>query len=90
MSSHETGPSFYGPGGAYGVFAGRDGTVGLATMQTDPTQWQKTSAEELSASEKDVVHDWLMRFRNKYTLLGSLRDGSRPTTLENLRERNLL
>lgn len=90
MSSHETGPSFYGPGGAYGVFAGRDASIGLASMQTDPAQWKRTSVTELSASERDIVYDWLIRFRNKYTIVGSCIEGSNPTTLQQLKDRNLL
>lgn len=89
MSSHETGPTFYGPGGPYGVFAGKDATVGLATMKLDPADWVNKTVSDLTASEKDVAYDWVTRFRNKYKVLGSLRDGSRPTTVQQLKERNL-
>jgi hypothetical protein len=59
-------------------------------MQLDPTQWKRTRVEELSASEQDVVSDWVARFRAKYAVVGSLLDGSRPSTLLQLKERNVL
>jgi membrane-associated progesterone receptor component len=90
MSSHESGAAFYGPGGGYNIFAGKDATIGLASMQLDPTQWKRTRVEELSASEQDVVIDWVARFRAKYAVVGSLLDGSRPSTLLQLKERNVL
>jgi hypothetical protein len=90
MSSHESGPSFYGPGCGYGVFAGRDATFGLATMQLDPTQWGRKTYSDLTASEKDTVFDWVTRFKAKYAIVGSLVEGARPSTVQQLKERNLL
>lgn len=81
MSSHEGGPAFYGPGGGYNGFAGRDSTVGLATMETDPAKWTKKSISELSFSEKDTLSDWVQRFSLKYDVVGYLNDGAHPRTV---------
>ena len=78
MSSHETGASFYGPGGAYHAFAGRDASIGLATMETDPSKWKKATVENLSAAERDILHDWVTRFGAKYQIVGYLNEGSHP------------
>ena len=85
MSSHESGPAFYGPGGPYHCFAGRDASVGLATMETDPAKWVKSTVRELSASESDTMLDWFRRFKAKYTIVGALTDGSAPSTVDELR-----
>jgi len=87
MSSHPSGPSFYGPGAGYGVFAGRDATIGLGTMQLDPSAWTKTTAAELSLAEKDAVANWVEKFRGKYAVVGFLNDGAAPTTVAQARER---
>lgn len=81
MSSHEGGPGFYGPGGGYHGFAGRDATVGLATMETDPAKWVKKTVAELSYAERDVLADWVRRFSMKYDIVGYLNDGARPRTV---------
>jgi membrane-associated progesterone receptor component len=90
MSSHEGGPAFYGPGGPYENFAGRDASVGLATMQTDPAKWAAGSVAELSAAERDVLRDWFNRFRAKYRVVGAMSDGSSPKTLADLRAAGLI
>ena len=81
MSSHETGPAFYGPGGGYAVFAGRDASIGLATMETDPAKWLLRSVAELSAAQRDTLADWVQRFRLKYAVVGYCNDGSAPRSV---------
>jgi len=85
MSSHEGGPAFYGPGGGYAVFAGRDATVGLSSMELDPAKWTRTAVAQLTAAERDTAADWVGRFRGKYTIVGVLIDGAHPRTLAELR-----
>jgi len=84
MSSHESGPTFYGKGGPYEVFSGADASIGLALMSTDSTTWTKRLVSELSASEIDVMRDWYNRFLNKYMVMGALTEGSNPTTIDKL------
>ena len=81
MSSHEGGPAFYGPGGSYSAFAGRDASVGLATMQTDASQWGERTVAQLTASERDTLGEWVTRFSVKYDVVGYLNDGARPRTV---------
>ena len=81
MSSHESGPSFYGPGGGYHGFAGRDSSIGLATMEVDPTKCTRKLVSELSYAEQDVLRDWVTRFSMKYQIVGFLNDGSNPKSV---------
>jgi predicted heme/steroid binding protein len=90
MSSHESGPTFYGKGGPYEIFSGADASVGLALMSTDPSTWTKSLVTELSASEMDVMRDWYNRFLNKYMVVGALTEGSNPTTIEKLKSEGIL
>lgn len=85
----EKGRDFYGPGGGYSSFAGKDATIGLATMETDPTKWTKRTVEELSAAEADTLANWVGRFRQKYDVVGFLNDGARPMTVEEARAKGL-
>eukprot|EP01138_Halocafeteria_seosinensis_P016404 gb/GECG01016735.1/.p1 GENE.gb/GECG01016735.1/~~gb/GECG01016735.1/.p1 ORF type:complete len:178 (+),score=25.74 gb/GECG01016735.1/:1-534(+) len=66
---------FYGPGGPYHCFAGRDATIGLATMELDPSKWDQRSWSDLSQGEKDTLDDWVQKFEMKYPLVGYLTDG---------------
>jgi len=90
MSSHESGPTFYGKGGPYEIFSGADASVGLALMSTDPSTWTKNHVTELSASELDVMRDWYNRFLNKYMVVGALTEGSNPTNVEKLKNEGIL
>lgn len=60
----------------------RDATIGLATMETNPTAWTKSKVEQLSAAETDTLSNWVTRFRQKYAIVGTLTDGARPTTVD--------
>lgn len=59
-------------------------------MKLDPADWVNKTVSDLSASEKDVAYDWVTRFTAKYKVVGSLKDGSRPSTVQQLKERNLV
>lgn len=62
---------FYGPGGRYALFAGRDATRALALMSFDP-QDLTGNTEGLSESELDVLQDWELKFMEKYPKVGVL------------------
>ncbi len=81
------GRDFYGPGGAYEVLAGRDASLGLAAMETDPSKWpSKSTYEELTGMESDTLNDWLQRFEDKYTLVGFLPEGFDGRSLAEMTE----
>ena len=84
MSSHPTGPDFYGPGKGYGIFAGADATVGLATMNLKPTEWAATAFADLTRDQVSTLDNWATKFLEKYAVVGALVDGTRPTTLAEL------
>jgi len=87
MASHPTGPDFYGPGKGYSIFSGADATIGLATMNLKPAEWAATPHAALTGEQLTTLNGWATKFLEKYTVVGSLVDGSRPTSLEELRSR---
>ncbi|KAL0453315.1 UNVERIFIED_CONTAM: Membrane steroid-binding protein 2 [Sesamum latifolium] len=62
---------FYGPGGPYALFAGRDASRALALMSFDPKDLTG-NIEGLSASELEVLQDWEYKFMEKYVKVGQL------------------
>lgn len=71
------GKSFYGPGGPYENFAGRDASRGLALNSFDaevltPVDQPLDTLENLSPEEKESLDNWLKHFENKYTVVGTL------------------
>jgi predicted heme/steroid binding protein len=50
----------YGEGG-YSVFAGKDASIGLATMQLEPAAWEAAKARGLTSEEQEVLADWVSR-----------------------------
>lgn len=72
-----SGASFYGPGGPYANFAGRDASRGLAKNSFDeemltPIDQPIDKLEDLSAEEKGSLADWKGHFEGKYLLVGKL------------------
>lgn len=65
------GRMFYGPGGPYALFAGRDASRALALMSFDPVDLTG-NLEGLSASELEVLEDWEYKFMEKYVKVGQL------------------
>jgi len=73
------GKSFYGPGGPYENFAGRDASRGMAKQSFDedmltPIDQPIDDLADLSASERDNMRDWEQHFMGKYILCGELVD----------------
>ncbi|KAF2302730.1 hypothetical protein GH714_001515 [Hevea brasiliensis] len=62
---------FYGPGGPYSKFAGRDASRALALLSFDPKDLTG-NLEGLSDSELEVLQDWAYKFMEKYVKVGQL------------------
>ena len=82
------GKSFYGPGGSYHIFAGRDASRGLAKMSLDIADVDEPKINDLSLSELDELQSWSDRIAAKYKCVGWLVDEAerRDYTLEELRQ----
>lgn len=64
---------FYGPGGPYHVFAGRNATHGLAKSSTSPAEVEG-DISALSAHERDTHAQWYAKYSSKYPKAGYLID----------------
>ncbi|XP_067642253.1 membrane-associated progesterone receptor component 1 [Eurosta solidaginis] len=79
---------FYGPGGPYASFAGRDASRNLATFNVEPNNKEDyDDLSDLNAMEMDSVREWEMQFKEKYDLVGKLlRKGEQPTNYDDEEE----
>ncbi|MCJ1396886.1 hypothetical protein MMC11_000076 [Xylographa trunciseda] len=72
------GRNFYGPGGPYENFAGRDATRGLACGSFDEDMLTKNldgpldKLEGLGPEEMEALRGWEERFSEKYLVVGKL------------------
>lgn len=68
------GRDFYGPEGAYHIFAGVDCSRALATMSL---KIEDCVGDVSDATEEDlsVLNDWVVKFQGKYPAVGKLLDG---------------
>ncbi|TKA82066.1 hypothetical protein B0A55_01512 [Friedmanniomyces simplex] len=72
------GRNFYGPGGPYANFAGRDASRGLACgsfdeeMLTEDLKGPLDRLEDLGGEEMDALRGWEERFQEKYLVVGKL------------------
>ncbi|KAL6718919.1 Dihydrodipicolinate synthase [Lecanora helva] len=73
-----SGKNFYGPGGPYENFAGRDATRGLACGSFDEEMLTKDlngpldDLKGLGSTEMEALQGWEERFNDKYFVVGSL------------------
>ncbi|XP_077238178.1 membrane-associated progesterone binding protein 2 [Tasmannia lanceolata] len=65
------GKSFYGPGGAYCMFAGKDASRALGKMSKNEED-VCGSLDGLSEKEMEVLNDWEKKFEAKYTVVGRI------------------
>ena len=63
-----TGKSFYGPGGPYAMFAGKDASRALAKMSKNDDDISP-SLDGLSDKEIGVLNDWENKFQAKYPVV---------------------
>lgn len=63
---------FYGPGGAYALFAGKDASRALAKMSFEPQDLNGDIAG-LTPMELSSLNDWEYKFTSKYVKVGTIR-----------------
>jgi len=63
---------FYGPGGAYHVFAGREIARALGKMAIVEAEC-RGDIEDLTPRELSILNDWVDKFNQKYTVVGQVR-----------------
>lgn len=75
------GKRFYGPGGPYASFGGRDASRCLATFSvTTSDKEEYDDLSDLNSMEMDSIREWEMQFKEKYDLVGRLlKPGEQPT-----------
>ncbi|KAL6883531.1 hypothetical protein ACP4OV_010945 [Aristida adscensionis] len=64
--------SFYGPGGSYEMFAGRDASRALAKMSFEPQDLTGDIAG-LTPVELGSLNDWEYKFTSKYVKVGTIK-----------------
>lgn len=73
-----SGRNFYGPGGPYENFAGRDASRGLACGSFDESMLTKDlngpldTLSDLGPDEMESLQGWEERFSSKYLVVGKL------------------
>ncbi|XP_026765045.1 membrane-associated progesterone receptor component 2 [Galleria mellonella] len=74
------GRRFYGPGGPYAAFGGKDASRGLATFSVTSSDKGYDDLSDLNSMEMESVKEWEAQFREKYELVGRLlKPGEEPT-----------
>ena len=68
------GRGFYGPGGPYGMFAGKDCSRALAKVAFDPELFTG-DLEGLEPHELEKLEEWIETFEGKYRRVGRLLEG---------------
>ncbi|KAL0592639.1 hypothetical protein ABG067_000203 [Albugo candida] len=68
------GKEFYGPGGSYEQFAGRDASRSLACMSFDPEYLDDHDLSKTNAEQQIVLVEWCKKFQQKYAIVGRLLD----------------
>ncbi|GIY82258.1 membrane-associated progesterone receptor component 2 [Caerostris extrusa] len=65
------GKRFYGPGGPYAAFAGRDASRGLALFSVECHEGYD-DLSDLNSMQMDSVREWEIQFQERYHYVGRL------------------
>ncbi|KAH9635695.1 hypothetical protein HF086_011085 [Spodoptera exigua] len=60
------GRRFYGPGGPYAAFGGKDASRGLATFSVTSSDKEYDDLSDLNSMEMESVKEWEAQFRGMY------------------------
>ncbi|XP_014214179.1 membrane-associated progesterone receptor component 1 [Copidosoma floridanum] len=74
------GARYYGPGGPYSAFGGRDASRGLATFSIDPGKDAYDDLSDLNSDEMNSVREWEEQFKERYDYVGKLLKPGEPHT----------
>ncbi len=68
------GVEFYGKGGAYNLFAGKDASRALALVSLDPKEAENPDISDLDEKKIKTLNDWMKTFeeKKKYPIVGRL------------------
>lgn len=66
------GRELYGPGGSYGLLAGRDATRCLATMSLEPSGLDDLTWKPSSKEDEEALAQWCEKLKAKYPVAGTL------------------
>jgi len=69
------GSAFYGTGGRYNIYAGRDAARGLAVMSLEPEVVNNPTLEGVSAEDLETLAEWISKLEAKYSVVGYVSDG---------------
>jgi membrane-associated progesterone receptor component len=78
--------AFYGPGGPYALFAGKDASRALAKMSFEEKDLTG-DIEGLSAYEAEALTDWEYKFMSKYVKVGTVKPGPVSNKVEESAEK---
>lgn len=70
---------FYGPGGPYALFAGKDASRALAKMSFEDSDLTG-DISGLGPFELDALQDWEYKFMSKYVKVGTIKSKDAPVT----------
>jgi membrane-associated progesterone receptor component len=73
---------FYGPGGAYHVYAGREAARALGKMSLSPEDCT-ADLDDLSEKERATLAQWETKFEAKYKVVGQVRRKKEEFNLKN-------
>lgn len=74
------GARFYGPGGPYEAFGGRDASRALARFAVDAATDKYDDLSDLNTTEMNSIMEWEEQFKERYDYVGKLlKPGEAPT-----------
>jgi membrane-associated progesterone receptor component len=66
--------SFYGPGGSYNKFTGKDCSRALAKGVVDEDVASNTNLDDLTSEERSTLDEWAVHYEAKYDFVGHVRN----------------